>query len=162
MRSASPVPQREACRTHRIPESALLGGGRIDHRRLDGVGHGTARLAKLENSPTKATKLSTNTSDPIPNTAAAAPAKARAAVAKTRLAIHATAQIYAPVDTGQLMGSMSSESTHGGMGAEIGPTAEHGIYQELGTSEMSAQPYLGPAFDLHIGGLADALGGTIT
>lgn len=29
--------------------------------------------------------------------------------------------------------------------AHVGPSVEYGIYQELGTERMSAQPYLGPA-----------------
>ena len=43
------------------------------------------------------------------------------------------------------------------MTAEIGPTAEYGLYQEFGTSVMAAQPFMGPAFDRRVAGYAAAL-----
>ena len=57
----------------------------------------------------------------------------------------ALAQQKAPVDTGALKGSISADVD--GLSFEVGPTVEHGLYQELGTSEMAPQPFLGPAFD---------------
>lgn len=69
----------------------------------------------------------------------------------------------APVDTGALrasiytrIGSRQSNFTPGPNSvplpependdtAHVGPSVEYGIYQELGTSIMSAQPYLTPA-----------------
>lgn len=73
---------------------------------------------------------------------------ASAAVAKTALDIEATAKMYAPVDTGALMGSISSDVN--ALSAEIGPTVEYGAYVEEGTSRMAPQPYMGPAADQHI------------
>lgn len=73
--------------------------------------------------------------------------KVRAAVRKTLFDIEQDAKATAPVDTGNLRNSISTEVEYGGMGGEVGPTAEYGIYVELGTSRMGAQPYLGPAFD---------------
>ena len=67
------------------------------------------------------------------------------AVAKVALGIEADAKILAPVDTGNLMGSISSDIKT--MSAEIGPTASYGIFQELGTSRMGPQPYMNPAAD---------------
>lgn len=81
---------------------------------------------------------------------------ASAAVGKTALAIEADAKAFCPVDTGNLRSSIST--THRALEAEIGPTAEYGVYVELGTSVMAPQAYLGPAFDRHAGDLLDALG----
>lgn len=74
-----------------------------------------------------------------------------AVLRKSAYDIQRDAQSAAPVDTGFLKNSISTTFTGDGrfmgMAAEIGPTAEYGIYQELGTSVMPAQPYLAPAFD---------------
>jgi HK97 gp10 family phage protein len=66
-------------------------------------------------------------------------------VAKTALGIEADGKINAPVDTGHLMNSISSD-VHG-LSAEIGPTANYGHFVEGGTSRMAPQPYMGPAAD---------------
>ena len=67
--------------------------------------------------------------------------------------IQRDAKILAPVDTGNLRNSISTTITGDGrtnrMSAEIGPTANYGIYLEFGTSKMRAQPYLFPATDRH-------------
>ena len=77
--------------------------------------------------------------------AAAVPAKARVIVARTGYQTVAFAQIDAPVDTGQLKGDISVDIDN--LSFDAGPSVEHGLYQELGTSEMPAQPYMGPGFD---------------
>jgi HK97 gp10 family phage protein len=59
--------------------------------------------------------------------------------------IEADAKAYCPVDTGNLRGSISAD--YGVLSAEIGPTAEYGIWVEGGTARMAPQPYMGPAFD---------------
>lgn len=74
-----------------------------------------------------------------------APAKARTIMAAGAQRVVAAAQVKAPVDTGALKGSISADVD--GLSFEVGPTVEHGLYQELGTSEMPPQPYLAPAFD---------------
>jgi HK97 gp10 family phage protein len=83
-------------------------------------------------------------------------------VSKTAHDIEATAKIFSPVDTGNLMGSIST--TVDGLTAEVGPTAEYGSYVERGThnedgsERMAAQPYMGPAVDTHESTFGTALG----
>jgi HK97 gp10 family phage protein len=88
-------------------------------------------------------------------------AAASAALRKTALDIEADAKQLAPVDTGNLRNSISSDITgdgrHGAMSAEIGPTAEYGVYQEYGTSTQPGQPFLSPAYDRRIGPYSEAL-----
>lgn len=83
--------------------------------------------------------------------------KARTAIAKTLLDIEGDAKIGAPVDTGFLAGSISHDIDGDGLGGEVGPTADYGIWQETGTSTQPGQPYLGPAFDRRAPGLTKAL-----
>lgn len=67
-----------------------------------------------------------------------------------------TWQTLVPVDTGFLKSSGSLDVL--GLGFDLGPTAEYGVYVELGTSRMSAEPALGPAYDAHLPDLERALG----
>lgn len=57
------------------------------------------------------------------------------------------AQKNAPVDAGDLKGSIGLELSDGGLAATVEPTMEYSAYVELGTRKMKAQPYLKPAFD---------------
>lgn len=88
-------------------------------------------------------------------------AKAAALLRKTAYDIQADAQILAPVDTGNLRSSIGTTLTGDGrnrtMTAEIGPTADYGIYQEYGTSTQPGQPFMGPAFDRRAPGYTAAL-----
>lgn len=81
-------------------------------------------------------------------------AKLSQAIRKTARDIEASAKRRAPVDTGNLRNSISSTIQGTGnskvMSAEIGPTAEYGIYVELGTSRMGPQPYMQPALEENI------------
>jgi HK97 gp10 family phage protein len=90
--------------------------------------------------------------------ARAVPVASRA-VAKTAHDIEATGKVNAPVDTGNLRNSISSDI--GVLSAEIGPTASYGVWVEEGTSRMSPQPYMGPAADQHIPELEQALGAIV-
>ncbi|MBG6085816.1 HK97-gp10 family putative phage morphogenesis protein [Zhihengliuella flava] len=80
--------------------------------------------------------------------------RAQLVVRKTAKDIQRSARTKAPVDTGRLKGSITTSDLRtvgqaGTLAAEVGPTVEYGIYVELGTSRMAAQPYLGPAADQH-------------
>lgn len=79
----------------------------------------------------------------------------------TAYRIEADAKSLAAVDTGALRSSITTtiagDGASGSMTAEIGPTVEHGVYVELGTSRMAAQPYLQPAADRNIPGLVQGV-----
>jgi HK97 gp10 family phage protein len=59
--------------------------------------------------------------------------------------IQGLGQGFAPVDTGNLRSSITR--TVGVLAAEVGPTANYGLYVEVGTSRMAPSAYMGPAFD---------------
>lgn len=77
-------------------------------------------------------------------------------VAKSALDIERDGKINAPVDTGTLESSISSDID--GLSAEIGPHTDYEAYVEYGTSKMAAQPYMGPAFDKNVPGFVAAMG----
>lgn len=54
-----------------------------------------------------------------------------------------------PVDTGRLRNSITYKVRTGEKTVYIGTDVEYGKYVELGTSRMSAQPFLGPAATQH-------------
>lgn len=74
--------------------------------------------------------------------------RGRQALRKTALDTVRSAKNRAPVDTGNLKGSIGA-SFDGDLHAEIGPTADYGYWVEMGTSRMAPQPYLAPAADIH-------------
>lgn len=80
-------------------------------------------------------------------------ARGAAVMRATAARIEADAKLAAPVDTGNLRSSISSTASGdvrtGEISIEVGPTADYGIYVELGTSRARAQPYLFPAADRH-------------
>ena len=85
--------------------------------------------------------------------------RAGQAMSKALNDIQAGAKNRAPVDTGALMGSISHEYSRSGstLRGEVGPTVNYGGFVELGTSRMSAQPYLRPATDAVLPGYEAAL-----
>ena len=67
------------------------------------------------------------------------------------------ATLMAPVDTGNLANSIDyrTQDTAKEVSVSIGTPVEYGIYQELGTSKMGAQPYLTPAFEAQMPAIKD-------
>lgn len=67
-----------------------------------------------------------------------------ALVRKAAFQIEAKAKMLAPVDTGHLRRSIQT-AFEGELAAVVFVAAEYGIYIELGTRRMRAQPFLLPA-----------------
>lgn len=82
-------------------------------------------------------------------------------LAATAARVVADAQATAPVDTGNLRNSIGA-SPDGELRWVIGPTANYGIYVELGTSRMRPQPYLAPAADRNTPGFVTAMQQVVT
>lgn len=88
-------------------------------------------------------------------------------IATIAFAVERLAKENAPVDTGALRASIYTKTKAGGhqptqsdgvvyvdipependLVAIVGPTVEYGIWQELGTNSMAAQPFLLPAVE---------------
>lgn len=68
------------------------------------------------------------------------------ALDKAAASVQRTAQMRAPVDTGNLRNSIGVART-GATSREIGPTANYGVFVEFGTSRMGPQPFMGPALE---------------
>jgi HK97 gp10 family phage protein len=70
-------------------------------------------------------------------------------------AVAGQAVLLAPVDTGNLANSIDyrTEETPQQAVVTIGTPVEYGIYQELGTYKMAAQPYLTPAINAQMDGI---------
>lgn len=62
--------------------------------------------------------------------------------------LQAAAQDNAPVDTGDLKRSIELDIKDGGLSAMVAPAMHYAMYQELGTRFMTAQPFLGSAFNV--------------
>jgi len=77
---------------------------------------------------------------------------AQTVVRKTALDVEKDAKSLAPVDTGNLKGSIGHSDLRtvgqsGSLEALVGPTADYGVHLEFGTSRMAPQPFMGPALD---------------
>lgn len=72
--------------------------------------------------------------------------KANELLAASALRIQAGAQLRAPVDTGALRSSIEAEQV-GDLRWEVHDGVEYGIFQELGTSRLAAQPFMVPAVE---------------
>lgn len=75
--------------------------------------------------------------------------RASAAVRKAALDTMRDAKILAPVDTGNLRNSITTDATPRALRATVEATAEYATYQEFGTWKMAPQPFMGPATDRH-------------
>lgn len=67
-------------------------------------------------------------------------------VRKAALDIEAHAKTLAPVDTGALRNSIQMQPT-GELSAEVAVGVDYGLYVEMGTIHMAAQPFLTPAVE---------------
>jgi HK97 gp10 family phage protein len=74
--------------------------------------------------------------------------------------VEAEAKVRAPVDTGALKNSIHAERKRRGL-YWVADGVEYGIYQELGTSRMAAQPFLVPAVEA-VRGLIERVWGGLT
>jgi HK97 gp10 family phage protein len=68
---------------------------------------------------------------------------AETVIAKGAADVEAAGKRHSPVDTGFLRSSIGRNVQ--GLTAEIGPTANYGVFVEMGTSRMRAQPFMAPA-----------------
>lgn len=74
---------------------------------------------------------------------------ARVVIQKSAADIKRDAQIFAPVDTGNLRSSIGYDTWEraGSVEAEVGATADYAAHVEFGTSRMAPRAFLGPALD---------------
>lgn len=70
------------------------------------------------------------------------------AVATNGAEMAQNAQRLAPVDFGTLAGSIKLTLEDGGMTAAVRDGVHYGVYNDLGTRFMSAQPFMTPAHNL--------------
>ena len=80
------------------------------------------------------------------------------AITKAALLVERDAKILAPVVTGRLMNSITHDVNERDISARVGipprfdnTSMMYGVYVELGTSKMAAQPYLRPALEKNVG-----------
>lgn len=85
---------------------------------------------------------------------------AAVAVAKTAAEVKKDAKLIARqkgvYDTGNLIGSIGNTKVSS-LEHTVSPTANYGIFHEVGTSTMPARPYLGPALDRQTPNFLDAM-----
>lgn len=90
---------------------------------------------------------------------AASPARLRAGasrvVAKTTYDTEADMKVFCPVDTGTMLNSISSDVDE--LVGTVGPTVNYAPFVEDGTSRMSPQPFVRPAYDRNEPGFVQAL-----
>jgi HK97 gp10 family phage protein len=100
-------------------------------------------------------------SNDLRGSAARVSRRGSAVLRKAAFDVQRGAKTRCPVDTGNLRSSISTDFLGGagslGMTATIGPTADYGVYVELGTSRMPPEPYLAPAWDAVVPGFMDAV-----
>jgi len=74
---------------------------------------------------------------------------------KAGAVIKSSAKANAPVKTGRLRDSISSNVDKVRNEVIIGPNVEYGVYQEFGTKYMKAQPYMRPALEDNVDNIRD-------
>lgn len=95
-------------------------------------------------------------SNRLPQIAAAIRPLVSAEVKKATLSIQARAQSAAPVLTGTLRRSITSQFPSDLSGV-VGPSVNYGVYVEFGTRRMGARPYMRPAAEAVLPGFAAAV-----
>ena len=83
------------------------------------------------------------------------------AIATAAYNTEAGAKRRAPVDTGNLRDSITTNIASDGKSAEVGTNVEYAPYVEFGTVHQAAQPYLLPAFADAVKELRDTVEGVI-
>lgn len=83
--------------------------------------------------------------------------RASQVVRKTALDTEADAKRFAPVDTGNLRNSITTQITGDGLTAAVVATASYAYWVENGTSTNRPQPFMGPAAQTHTGKFYEAM-----
>lgn len=76
-------------------------------------------------------------------------------VAATTTDVATRAQGYSPVDTGELRASIAGQAS--GLSGTVAAGAEHGIYQEFGTSRQAGTPFMRPGAEAAFPGFETAV-----
>ncbi len=79
----------------------------------------------------------------LPQISAQMEDRASQVVRKAAFEVEKRAKEVVPVDSGTLKGSIQTKAD--GLQATVGVGAEYGIYVEMGTYKMAAQPFMTPA-----------------
>ncbi len=85
-------------------------------------------------------------------------ARASQVVRKVAFDTEATAKQLAPVDTGNLRSSITTQVTGDGLSATVVATASYAHWVESGTSRMAPQPFMGPATEQNTPLFYEAMG----
>lgn len=82
-------------------------------------------------------------------------------IEKACLLVEGDSKRMVAVDTGRLRASITHEVEKKGdeVTGRVGTNIEYGIYQEYGTSKMSASPFLRPSLEKNKGNIKRLLGG---
>ena len=83
--------------------------------------------------------------------------RASQVVRKAALDTMADAKTLAPVDTGNLRNSITTDTRTGDLRAVVEATASYSAYLEWGTSKMQPQPFMRPAQDRNTEPFMDAI-----
>ena len=83
--------------------------------------------------------------------------RASQVVRKAALDTMADAKMLAPVDTGNLRGSITTDARTGDLVAVVEATADYSAYVEFGTRRMRPQPFMRPAQERNTPGFLEAI-----
>ena len=83
--------------------------------------------------------------------------RASQVVRKAALDTMADAKTLAPVDTGNLRNSITTDARPGDLVAVVEATADYSAYVEFGTRRMRPQPFMRPSQERNTPGFLDAI-----